>query len=124
MSQRPDRIGKYKILSELGRGATAVVYLGEDSFNERKVAIKVQIADESASEEEDRVGVNRSSDLDRQAVRVHRGESRPKCDRFRLEPTEADATGAALRGRPGERRDARDGCRAPRHRPSAPGAQG
>ncbi len=51
---RPARIGKYEILSELGRGATAVVYLAEDTFNDRKVAIKVQIKDESAGPEESR----------------------------------------------------------------------
>jgi eukaryotic-like serine/threonine-protein kinase len=54
MNGRPVRIGKYEILSELGRGATAVVYLGEDVFNDRKVAIKVQVKDESASPEEAR----------------------------------------------------------------------
>jgi serine/threonine protein kinase len=54
MSGRPQKIGKYNILSELGRGATAVVYLGEDEFNNRKVAIKVQIKDDSASPEEAR----------------------------------------------------------------------
>src|SRR4051812_18785736 len=36
-----ESIGKYKILRELGRGATAKVYLAEDSFAQRKVAIKV-----------------------------------------------------------------------------------
>lgn len=54
MNGRPTRIGKYEILSELGRGATAVVYLGEDVFNDRKVAIKVQVKDESAGPEEAR----------------------------------------------------------------------
>ncbi len=54
MNQRPTQIGKYNILGELGRGATAVVYLGEDPFHERKVAIKVQVPDESASPEEAR----------------------------------------------------------------------
>ena len=54
MSGRPTKIGKYDILSELGRGATAVVYLGEDQFNDRKVAIKVQVKDESAGPEEAR----------------------------------------------------------------------
>ena len=54
MSGRPVKIGKYDILSELGRGATAVVYLGEDKFNDRKVAIKVQVKDESAGPEEAR----------------------------------------------------------------------
>ncbi len=54
MHNRPTRIGKYEILSELGRGATAVVYLGEDVFNDRKVAIKVQVKDDTASPEEAR----------------------------------------------------------------------
>jgi len=54
MSSRPNKIGKYNIVSELGRGATAVVYLGEDEFNNRKVAIKVQVKDENASPEEAR----------------------------------------------------------------------
>ncbi len=54
MSSRPNKIGKYNIVSELGRGATAVVYLGEDDFNNRKVAIKVQVKDDNASPEEAR----------------------------------------------------------------------
>lgn len=37
----PERIGKYPILREIGRGATSVVYLGRDTFAERDVAIKV-----------------------------------------------------------------------------------
>jgi len=51
---RPQRIGKYELMGELGRGATAVVYLAEDTFNNRKVAIKVQVKDESAGPEEAR----------------------------------------------------------------------
>jgi len=35
------KIGKYQILGELGKGATSVVYLGMDPFANRKVAIKV-----------------------------------------------------------------------------------
>lgn len=54
MSNRPTKIGKYNIMSELGRGATAVVYLGEDQFNDRKVAIKVVTPDEGMGEEEAR----------------------------------------------------------------------
>ena len=54
MQVRPTKIGKYNILSELGRGATAVVYLGEDQFNDRKVAIKVVTPDEGMGEEEAR----------------------------------------------------------------------
>ena len=34
-------VGKYQLLRELGRGATGKVYLAEDPFNKRKVAIKV-----------------------------------------------------------------------------------
>jgi len=37
----PDRIGKYPVLRELGRGATSVVYLCNDPFNNRNVAVKV-----------------------------------------------------------------------------------
>ena len=37
----PDKIGKYPILREIGRGATSVVYLGRDPFANREVAIKV-----------------------------------------------------------------------------------
>jgi serine/threonine protein kinase len=35
------KIGKYQILSELGRGATSAVYLALDPFANRKVAVKV-----------------------------------------------------------------------------------
>ncbi len=54
MQIRPTKIGKYNIMSELGRGATAVVYLGEDQFNDRKVAIKVVTPDEGMGDEEAR----------------------------------------------------------------------
>jgi len=36
-----DKIGKYDLVRELGRGATASVYLGHDPFTQRDVAIKV-----------------------------------------------------------------------------------
>lgn len=36
-----NRIGKYEIVREIGRGATATVYLGHDPFTQREVAIKV-----------------------------------------------------------------------------------
>ena len=36
----PTTIGKYRIVKELGRGASSTVYLGEDEFNQRHVAIK------------------------------------------------------------------------------------
>lgn len=38
---QPETIGKYRVIRELGRGATGAVYLAEDSFNDRNVAIKV-----------------------------------------------------------------------------------
>jgi serine/threonine protein kinase len=37
----PERIGKYPVLRELGRGATSVVYLCHDPFYSRNVAVKV-----------------------------------------------------------------------------------
>jgi serine/threonine protein kinase len=52
VSDRPHKIGKYTVLSELGQGASAVVYLGEDPFNDRKVAIKVAKQDAEMGEEE------------------------------------------------------------------------
>ncbi len=36
-----DIIGKYKLIRELGRGATGQVYLAQDPFNNREVAIKL-----------------------------------------------------------------------------------
>jgi len=50
--ERPKKIGKYNILSELGQGASAVVYLGEDTFNDRQVAVKVARSDADMGEEE------------------------------------------------------------------------
>jgi len=37
----PDTIGKYKLMGEIGRGATATVYLARDPFAERDVAMKI-----------------------------------------------------------------------------------
>ncbi len=37
----PDKVGRYEILSEIGRGGMAVVYLAQDPHVERKVAIKI-----------------------------------------------------------------------------------
>src|SRR4051812_25047667 len=36
----PERIGKYPVLRKLGEGATSEVYLCQDPFNEREVAVK------------------------------------------------------------------------------------
>ncbi len=41
MSHTPERIGRFKVLGELGRGAMGVVYLAEDPLLKRSVAIKV-----------------------------------------------------------------------------------
>lgn len=42
MEQLADKgIDKYEVIRELGRGATSIVYLARDTFNERDVAIKV-----------------------------------------------------------------------------------
>jgi len=41
----PQRIGKYPVLRELGRGATSVVYLCNDPFYSRNVAVKVVMPD-------------------------------------------------------------------------------
>ena len=35
------QIGKYNVIKELGRGATSAVYLAQDPFNDRQVAIKL-----------------------------------------------------------------------------------
>jgi serine/threonine protein kinase len=36
----PERIGKYRVISRLGEGATSEVFLAEDDFHHRQVAIK------------------------------------------------------------------------------------
>ena len=41
MKKKPETIGKYRVVRELGRGATGAVYLADDSFNNRQVAIKL-----------------------------------------------------------------------------------
>src|SRR6188472_2629169 len=47
----PDRIGKYVIINEVGRGSTGTVYLSHDSYYGRDVAIKVYNMDQDASDE-------------------------------------------------------------------------
>jgi len=34
-------VGKYQLIRELGKGATGKVYLADDPFAKRKVAVKV-----------------------------------------------------------------------------------
>ncbi|TAJ94452.1 MAG: cyclic nucleotide-binding domain-containing protein [Gammaproteobacteria bacterium] len=41
MSQAPDKLGKYFIVGEIGRGSMGTVYAANDPFTDRKVAIKV-----------------------------------------------------------------------------------
>ena len=38
-----NKIGKYDLIREIGRGATATVYLANDPFGQREVAIKVAV---------------------------------------------------------------------------------
>lgn len=38
---KPETIGKYEILEEIGRGTMGIVYAAHDSFSDRKVAIKL-----------------------------------------------------------------------------------
>ncbi len=40
-SSMPDKIGKYEIINELGRGTCGIVYRGFDPFVQREVAVKV-----------------------------------------------------------------------------------
>ena len=46
------QIGKYQILRELGKGATGKVYLAEDPFAKRNVAIKVAFPEALKSSED------------------------------------------------------------------------
>ena len=47
-----DKIGKYQIIKELGRGATSAVYLANDAFAGRQVAIKLVRADALGDKEQ------------------------------------------------------------------------
>src|ERR1051325_11585510 len=52
MTGRMQTIGKYQIVGELGKGATGKVYLAEDSFANRKVAIKIAYPEALKSSED------------------------------------------------------------------------
>jgi serine/threonine protein kinase len=51
----PERIGKYVIINEVGRGSTGVVYLSHDPYYGRDVAIKVYHLAESDDEERNKI---------------------------------------------------------------------
>ena len=44
----PEKIGKYAIINEVGRGSTGAVYLSHDPYYGRDVAIKVYNTDSSS----------------------------------------------------------------------------
>ena len=47
----PERVGKYPVLKELGRGATSVVYLCNDPFYARNVAVKLVMPEAFADQD-------------------------------------------------------------------------
>src|ERR1700716_4467579 len=47
----PDKIGKYTVVREVGRGSTGIVYLSHDAYYGRDVAIKVYNMDTGATRE-------------------------------------------------------------------------
>jgi len=51
----PERIGKYLIINEVGRGSTGIVYLSHDPYYGRDVAIKVYNIDAGGDDERARV---------------------------------------------------------------------
>jgi serine/threonine protein kinase len=51
----PERIGKYLIINEVGRGSTGTVYLSHDPYYGRDVAIKVYTIDAGGDDERARV---------------------------------------------------------------------
>jgi serine/threonine protein kinase len=51
----PERIGKYLIINEVGRGSTGIVYLSHDPYYNRDVAIKVYNIDAGGEDERARI---------------------------------------------------------------------
>ena len=51
----PEKIGKYVIINEVGRGSTGIVYLSHDPYYGRDVAIKVYNIDTGGDEERARI---------------------------------------------------------------------
>src|SRR5579872_6353532 len=51
----PEKIGKYVVIKEVGRGSTGIVYLSHDAYYGRDVAIKVYNLDTSGDEERIRI---------------------------------------------------------------------
>jgi serine/threonine protein kinase len=51
----PEKIGKYVIIKEVGRGSTGIVYLSHDAYYGRDVAIKVYNIDTGGDEDRARI---------------------------------------------------------------------
>ena len=51
----PEKIGKYVVVNEVGRGSTGIVYLSHDAYYGRDVAIKVYNMDAGGDEERARI---------------------------------------------------------------------
>jgi len=51
----PEKIGKYTVVNEVGRGSTGIVYLSHDAYYGRDVAIKVYNMDAGSDEERARI---------------------------------------------------------------------
>ncbi len=54
-AKMPEKIGKYVIVNEVGRGSTGTVYLSHDPYYGRDVAIKVYNLDAGGDEEKARI---------------------------------------------------------------------